>query len=226
VPLFRQQLSITENSLGEMLYKAEGFAAAEKVWLEASTRLRKLTAGKNALPAHRGDLGLMLGNLGWLYLQNHDFAKARDHLLEGTEHLEHALRSNPDHPDYSQSLRGQYIDLSDASLKLGEYLTATDAASKLLKTAGVTLADKFAAACILIRSGTAEATDESLESNERARRAQRHFDDATALLDDLKQHDFHDFTPLDEPAMQAISWALQRHAKLKKSFELLTKPNQ
>jgi serine/threonine protein kinase len=39
VPSFAQEISNTENSLAAMLHKAEGFAAAEKVWLDASTRL-------------------------------------------------------------------------------------------------------------------------------------------------------------------------------------------
>jgi tetratricopeptide (TPR) repeat protein len=164
---------------------------------------------------------MTLGNLGWLYLQHQDLEKACDYLREGIGHLEQALSLNPIHPVYSRSLLDQYVNLADASLKLGDYVTAADVASKLKTAAGVTSADKYAAACFLIRSGAAESADERLKADEREQHAKRHFQEARALVDNLLQDDFHDLVPLDEQAQEGIRMGLELDAKLKKAYEEL-----
>jgi tetratricopeptide (TPR) repeat protein len=220
VPLFLQELANCENSLAAVLVTTDGPAAAEKEWLDACQRLRQLEARPNAPPAYRGDLGMTLGNLGWVYLRDGNTEKSRRYLQEGIDYLEKALQANPDHPDYQLSLRGQYRDLAESSLQLGDHAAAAAAAMRLAKIARGSPGDEFHAACLLIRSGSAADADARLPEGDRLQSAQRYFGQALALLRQLSQGGFADLKSLDQ-ASSALAATLERNAELKEALAAL-----
>jgi serine/threonine protein kinase len=217
VPLFLQELANCENSLAAVLVKTDGLAAAEKAWLDACRRLRQLDARPGALPAYRGDLGMTLGNLGWVYLQMDDAEKSRRYLQEGTDYLEKALLANPEHPDYQLSLRSQYRYLAEAALKLGGHAASAAAATQLAKSAGGSSGDEFQAACLLIRAGAAADADAALSANDRQQQGQRSFGQALTLLRHLSQSGFADLQSIEQ-ASASLRAALEKNAELKEAL--------
>jgi tetratricopeptide (TPR) repeat protein len=220
VPSFMQELANTENGLAAMLAGGDGLDEAAKLWQSASERLRPLASRPDALPAHRADLGLILGNLGWASFRQGEFEKGRSYLREGIECLEKALKANPDHPDYRASLRGQYRDLAECSLRLGDSDSASVAAKQLASARGTHPSDQFRAASLLARAGVAAEADARLADSNREERSRQHFAAATAILRQLAQTDFHDAKLLDQ-ARVSLAAPLERSAELRASFAAL-----
>ena len=226
VPVFLQELANCQNSLAAVLVTTDGLPAAETAWLDACQRLRQLDAQSNALPAYRGDLGMTLGNLGWVYLQMDDAEKSRRYLQEGTEYLEKALQANPDHPDYQLSLRSQYRYLAESSLQLGDHAAAADAATQLAKIAGGSPGDEFQAACLLIRAGAAAEADAQLSADERRRQSARLLGQALALLRQLSQKGFADLNSIEQASL-SLSATLKGNGELKQALaDLLAKARE
>jgi tetratricopeptide (TPR) repeat protein len=176
VPLFRKDLGNAFNSLagclvqkqdscgflrafdttifavGSLLVHRRDRAAAREAWMQARDLFAKLAAERRDVPAHRGDLGMVCGNLGWLLAQQGDWKAARPELEEAVACLEDALKPpNARHPDYLSALRGAYQTLAETLLQLQDPDAAAEAAAALPGVFPDRGLDYYYAACFLAR---------------------------------------------------------------------------
>ena len=105
VPAYRMELANTYNSLAAVRATAKDWLAAESGWRQAADVFEGLVRTFPTNADYQGRLGLALANLGWLMLQRHESEKARPLLERAQDHLETALKPNPDNPTYRRGLR-------------------------------------------------------------------------------------------------------------------------
>jgi tetratricopeptide (TPR) repeat protein len=152
-PAYRQELANTCNSLGAVLVQTgkDDEAAAER-WEQARDQLSQLVGQFPEEAAFHYNLGMALGNLGWLRLRQNDLRQARRLLEEGNGQLEALLTVNPDHPGYLEAIRNQYRDLGTVLVRLGEHEAAQSKTTALARALpnphGLCLAADLHACCI------------------------------------------------------------------------------
>jgi tetratricopeptide (TPR) repeat protein len=205
-PRYQYELSNAFNSLGAVLarmaYGGEpevdpqgARAEAAQNWRYARDLLKKLSDQFPEAVSYRYGLGLALGNLGWLALQQPDrLGDARSLLEEAIDHLQAALRSNPDNPVYLQGLRNQLRNLAETLIRLGEDTAAQRRADALARTPargqGNILAAGFLAAC------AAAACVPAPPTTEQTARAEQYSDQAVQQVRQALWHGLSDVAPL------------------------------
>jgi serine/threonine-protein kinase len=118
---YRNQLATTENTLANVVSRTpERQAEAAEHWQRALDLFDQLAAANRDMPDYEGNKGMVLGNLGWLRLQQKDPKKARELLEEATHRVQVALKANPANPDYLRALRDEYQYLADTLTQLGD----------------------------------------------------------------------------------------------------------
>ncbi|MBY0523723.1 MAG: tetratricopeptide repeat protein [Gemmataceae bacterium] len=131
VPVYQKELANSRNNLAIVLARTGEWKTAEKNWRQALTIFEKLWAEAPDVPDYEAGVGMVLGNLGWLALQQKEPAKARLSLEEGIKRLKRVLLANPDTTLYHRLLREQYGYLIDAFEQLGEKTEAAEARKQL-----------------------------------------------------------------------------------------------
>jgi tetratricopeptide (TPR) repeat protein len=159
VPGYRVELANTCNSLAAAFARADQPAEALKRWDEARDLWRGLVAQAPGRGSYRGDLGMTLGNLGWLHLKQHEPRDALACLEEAVGELRAALTANAAQPDYRQAQRRAVRDLAAALLRLGRHEEAAQRAAELAseepRDLGCYLAACFLARCVAEAQGAA-----------------------------------------------------------------------
>jgi serine/threonine-protein kinase len=121
VPVYRKQLANSENTLANVVSRVpDRRPEAAQHWQRALDLFDQLAAANRDMPDYEGSKGMVLGNLGWLRLQQNDPKKARELLDEATHRVQVALKANADNPDYLRALRDEYQYLADALTQLGD----------------------------------------------------------------------------------------------------------
>jgi serine/threonine-protein kinase len=121
VPVYRKQLAITENTLANVVSRTpDRRAEAAEHWQRALDLFDQLAAANRDMPDYEGSKGMVLGNLGWLRLQQHDLKRARELLEEATHRVQVALKANADNPDYLRALRDEYQYLYETLTQQGD----------------------------------------------------------------------------------------------------------
>jgi serine/threonine protein kinase len=119
IPLYKQELANTYNSLARKLTAPEEAAEKEKAYRDAQLLLEELVAESPGTPEYHGDLGLVLENIGRWRLNQGNRQAARQILMKAVEQLEAALQGNPHHPDYEPALRDSQKMLADLKAQPG-----------------------------------------------------------------------------------------------------------
>ncbi len=161
MPGYRVELANTCNSLAAFRARAGRPAEARMSWDDARNLWRGLIAEAPERASYHGDLGMTLGNLGWLHLKQHEPSDALPCLEEGAAELKTALAANPDQPDYREAQRRAVRDLAAALVRLGRHEAATRRAAALVadepRDRGCYLAACFLARCAAEAPGRADA---------------------------------------------------------------------
>jgi tetratricopeptide (TPR) repeat protein len=113
VPAYRAEQANAWNSLAALL-AAKQPREAETCWGEARDLLQKLIEGFPQQATYHGDLGITLGNLGRLHLQQGRPKVALGCLEESIRELELALAPDPARSDYVEALRRARQNLGNA----------------------------------------------------------------------------------------------------------------
>jgi serine/threonine protein kinase len=170
VPVYRKELANTLNSLGTALgqgdeatlamalgsmgtaaYQAHELREAEALWVEARNLLVQLIEEQKEVPAYKGSLGTVEGNLGLLRAGQGKLAEARCHFQESVTQLTKALESNKRHPAYRKELRQQYRNLAECLIQEGNNPAGAAEAALALPMVYGDVVDYYFAACFLAR---------------------------------------------------------------------------
>jgi serine/threonine-protein kinase len=204
VPVYQEELANTYNSLGLNLISTPAspeaiaalddgrephapqggprFAETQKAWDRARLLQERLVARHPKMSSYQGDLGMTLGNLGWLYTQRDQFGKARRLCEDSIRYLRVALKPNPANLAYRKPLREQCQSLAETWLKLEEHAAAADAALALARVFPDNARDSYAAACFLRRCAQVAAKDVKLSPEKRRAAQQTYARQAKELL--------------------------------------------
>src|SRR5262249_43834916 len=68
VPVYHEELALTQNNLAAMLARDLDWEGAERAWRRAYELFEKLAAEHPEVTDYKGEQGMALGNLGWLLL--------------------------------------------------------------------------------------------------------------------------------------------------------------
>jgi tetratricopeptide (TPR) repeat protein len=220
VPKFRHELANSYNSLAAILADTESFPDAEKAWGDASELLRTLIDQDHSIPVYRADLGMILGNMGGALLQQKKLDQACNCLREGIPLLEAALVSIPERSEYRSSLRGQYCDLADALLQLGNHKDAAAEAERLVEISGRSSEFTFRAACLLVRAMGVVEHDATLRKDNRANLVLQYQNLAVTHLRGAAQQGFRDLELLEEERGN-LAPTLEQSDRLRDAFREL-----
>jgi tetratricopeptide (TPR) repeat protein len=146
------------------------------MWEKARDLAAELARRPDAEPDYEYDLGLCLGNLGWLKAERGDHGGARRLLEEAVGHLLTALRSGPQRLDYRKALRNQYQVLAETLVRLGDRERAVEAAESLAAVFPDRALGHYYAACFVARC--VPLAEDAGRDDDAARHAER----AAALL--------------------------------------------
>jgi serine/threonine protein kinase/Flp pilus assembly protein TadD len=195
-PRYRKLLAGNYNSLGSVLVAGgrSGKKAAEDSWHKARRLLTDLVHDDPDVADYRAELGVCLGNLGWLQLDRGDLPEARSSLEEAIRHLQAALKSNPERIDYQKALRNQYRTQAETLVQSEDAAGALRAATALAgvfpeRAQGYYLAACFVARCVPVLGKDPaaarcaeqaaallqQALDKGLEGRERSPDDERYF---------------------------------------------------
>jgi serine/threonine-protein kinase len=189
VPVYQEELANTYNSLGLNLISTPASAEAktalddggepqspqgappylqtQKAWDRARVLQERLVVRHSKVLNYQGDLGMTLGNLGWLYTKRDQFKKARKLFENSIRYLRVALKPNPANLAYRNPLREQYQSLAETCLQLAEHAAAADAALELARVFPDNACDSYAASCFLARCARTVTKDTKLSSEKR-----------------------------------------------------------
>ncbi len=214
-PRYRYELSNAFNTLGAVRARVaerggpgvewqRARGEARENWRRARDLLKKLSDQFPEAVSYRYGLGLTLGNLGWLSLQQPDrLTEARAFLEEAIDHLQAVWRLNPENPAYLQSLRDHLRNLAETLIRLGDDIAAERRVEALAQTPaqgqGNVLAAGFLAAC------AAAVHPPGPPTSEQAARAGHYADRAVAQLRLAVEHGFSDLNELrSDPALAPL----------------------
>lgn len=151
VPLFQQELANTFNSVGNVQARDGDFKAAIEPWNEAARILGRMLEKDSELVALHGDLGMVQGNLGLAYLDQHDLQSAQHFLEEAIQHLVRVLSVSEEQDFFRQILRDNYQNLAEVLVLANDYPAAAIAAHSLADVFPESGQDAYIAACFLAR---------------------------------------------------------------------------
>src|SRR5262249_5859620 len=143
-------LATTHINLGLVLVNRDRDAAARE-WEQARELLSPLVKKWPRVPAYKGDLGIVQGNLGWLLAGRQKWAEAVLYLEEGVANVREALKPTPADPNYLAALRFQYPQLAGALLALNKPEEAARAALAIPEVYRDRGKDYYVAARLLAR---------------------------------------------------------------------------
>src|SRR5262249_50297627 len=173
----------------------------------------QLVAEGPGVPDLEGDLGLTLGNIGWLLGRQKQWAEARTRLEQAVGHVRAALEPNPRNPSYLAALRNQYRDLANTLLHLRDHAAAARTAKALTLLYRPTRDDFFQAGSWLARCMALADEDLSLTAPARSRLASHYGDQAIAFL---RQALTRGYNPLESLKKDPRFALLGRHAEYNK----------
>jgi hypothetical protein len=111
-PQFRQELALSHNNRGNLLYTAGRLTEAEKDWNGPLSIQEELAADFPNQPEVRNDVAGTCVNLAFFHTQQRNWAAARRLLREGRPHHLAGLKANPRHPDYRRFYRNHLAVLT------------------------------------------------------------------------------------------------------------------
>jgi tetratricopeptide (TPR) repeat protein len=204
VPVYQQELANTYNSLGLILvctpasaevravldegrnlqkrHGVEPLSDTKIAWDQARSLQERLVGRYPSVASYQGDLGMTLGNLGWLHFKRNQMGKARCLFKESIRHLRAALKPNPANPAYRTPLRNQHQSLAETLLRLQEHAGAADAARDLARVFPDNARDSYAGSCFLRRCARVAAKDAKLSPEKRRAAQQKYARQAEELL--------------------------------------------
>jgi tetratricopeptide (TPR) repeat protein len=150
VPIYRHEQANLHNSLGDVRVRRKDLPGAAEAWNQTRGSLEILLGEFPETARFRGDLGMVLGNLGWLRGKQEEWPQSRDLLLKAIPQVQEGLRPNPNNPDFLRALRNIHRDLANAYLHLEDHAAAARTA-QLLPEARRLKEDYVLAASLLAR---------------------------------------------------------------------------
>jgi hypothetical protein len=126
--------------------------AAEDHAKKAVTHWEALVRAHDGVPAHHGELGMALGNLGRIVRDRPE--EARGYLTRGVAEVIRVLQANPGDETFRQSLRQQARDLADLLVRAGDHDAARALAEKLAGELPKGSLGTYRAVCFLARCAT------------------------------------------------------------------------
>jgi serine/threonine protein kinase/Tfp pilus assembly protein PilF len=213
VPVYRREQANCLNSLGAVQVQRKDEDGALDSWKRARVIWKQLVAEGPGVPDLEGDLGLTLGNIGWLLSHQKQWAEARTQLEQAVAHVRAALEPNPRNPSYLAALRNQYRDLANTLLHLQDHAAAAKTAQALTLLYHPTRDDYFQAGSCLARCMALADEDLSLPAPGRSRLASQYGDQAIACL---RQGLARGYNPLESLKKDPTFALLRRHAEYSK----------
>jgi tetratricopeptide (TPR) repeat protein len=182
-PSYRKKLANTLNSLAANRAAAGDRAGAEKNWSESRSLLLDLTKEYSDVPDHYTYLGMTAGNLGWLHSEKKEWSAAAPLFEEAAARLREAQKLNPKNPQILRALRGQYRNLAETRLHLGDHVAASEAALAYPSVFGDQPQDFYYSACFLARAAALAGKDPTLSEPARAAELRRRANQAVSQLE-------------------------------------------
>ena len=192
MPVYRQELANSLNSVGSVAAGQKDNPAAKEAWQEAATLLEQLAFEHRETPAYRGDLGMVLANLGLAKYADSQWPQARMQFEKSIGILQAVVDENANQAQYRQVLRDDYQNLAETLLALHVYAEAASAARSLAKVMAENGRDHYLAACFLARCAAEAERDSDLEPTQRDSAMQQYGDEAISELRSSVEHGFHD----------------------------------
>jgi serine/threonine protein kinase len=124
---------------------------AQSAYERAEGVLARLARDHPGVPEYQGDLGMTLGNLGWVLTEQRRWPEARARLERAVASLRKAVKPRPPNPAYQEALRNQYQTLAETALRLGDHAAAAAAAAALPEVWDDRGLDYYYAACFVAR---------------------------------------------------------------------------
>jgi serine/threonine-protein kinase len=211
-PVYQRELANSHNSLGAVLARSRNLPAAREEWDTAAGLLRKLIERHATDAGCRADLGRTLANLGRLCLMQNDVVEACRRLGEGADHLEAAVKADPDNSVDRDALRACHRDLAKTLVRRGDHAEAQRRATALPVSLPEGNRGYYLAVCFLGRCVAAvQAT--TLPQPERDALLRRYADQAGALLAEAGRRGRQGLEPLeDDPDFAPLKQWLGRPA--------------
>ena len=117
-PAYRAELARAHNGAATLAFPRDR-PAAEDHARKAVTHWEALVRAHDGVPAHHGELGMALGNLGRIVRDRPE--EAREYLTRGVAEVIRVLQANPGDETFRQSLRQQARDLADLLVRAGDH---------------------------------------------------------------------------------------------------------
>jgi len=182
MPSHRKELANSCNSLAALLVRTAQAPEARQVWGRGREIAAKLVHEFPDVPDHHQILGGILGNLGASMTDANEAPLARELLEEAVRHERTALDSNPQHPNYRQYLRTDYLRLARVAVRQGDHARAAEATLLVSEFGFESSSECQRAAFVLAECVTRAEHDDQLADDRRTQLIDSYADWATALL--------------------------------------------
>jgi serine/threonine protein kinase len=155
---------------------------AQRLYGQARDILKKLVKDFPDEPDYHAILGSTLCNLSCSFMKSSEQTDRRRLLEEAVDHERKALKANPLHRHYRETLATQYRNLADALGQLGEHAETARIATELARTLPKQLQCCINAYGYLARCAVLAEKDVKLTQAQRKSTAQAYTDRARVLL--------------------------------------------
>jgi serine/threonine protein kinase len=170
-PRYKKKLANTLNNQGLALAWTGNLPQAEQCWHRACNLLEPLLQQVHDPADYEAILGLALGNLGSVCVDQERWWEARDLLVPAIQHLKAGMRPGVERRDYVDALWRNTRSLAETLVQLGDHTAAVAAAADLAALNRSDPLGSYYAACFVSRSIEPALRDETLgaEANRQAR---------------------------------------------------------
>jgi tetratricopeptide (TPR) repeat protein len=189
---YRQELAGIHNNRGILLRDTGRPKVAEQDYGQALSIQKQLAADFPNQPDLRNALAGTCVNLAMLYVQQGNWAAARQVLREGRPHHLAALKANPRHPTYRQFYRNHLSVLTGVLAGQLEQQDAVRTAETYRDLGWNAPADAYDAACFLSRCIPIVAKHDKLDDPQRQDAAKFYSDGAMKLLRNAARKGYQD----------------------------------
>ena len=182
VPEYRQNLAAIHNGLGSLQRDAGRLQEAEDAYRAARDIRTELLKEFGANADYANDLAGTLVNLANVARDRNDHAAARKLLEQALPHHHAALKANSKHPAYRRYYRNNTVELTAASIHLGDHAAAVLKAEELAGLEVFRIEDTYNAACYVAQCIPLAQKDAKLAETKRQELAAAYASKSVALL--------------------------------------------